>query len=187
MTVLDRLYTIEEFEQLLTLPENQDRLLELMNGAVVEKMPTEEHGMIASNVNIELGSYVKQHKAGRVGIEVRHRVMEDRLNSRLSDLSFTCAQRPVVKRGSVPHLPDIAIEIKSPDNFVKQFREKVEYYLANGVQLVWLVYPQQRMVEVYSLDGDVEILLDGDLLTGGAVLPGFSMPVAEVFADPLAE
>jgi len=187
MTVLERLYTIDEFEQLLPLPENGDRLLELINGEVVEKMPTEEHGMIASNINIELGSYVKQHKAGRVGIEVRHRVIEDRLNSRLPDISFTRAQRPVVKRGSVPHLPDIAIEIKSPDDTIKNFREKADYYLANGAQLVWLVYPQRRMVEVYSLDGDVEILLEGDLLTGGDVLPGFSMPVAEVFADPLAD
>jgi hypothetical protein len=43
------------------------------------------------------------------------------------------------------------------------------------------------MVEVYSLDGDVEILFEDDLLTGGDVLPGFSMPVSEVFADPLAD
>lgn len=186
MTVLDRPSTIDEFEQLLTLPENQERLLELINGEVIEKMPTEEHGMIASNINIALGLYVKQHKAGRVGIEVRHRVLDDRLNSRLPDISFTRAQRPVVKRGSVPHLPDLAIEIKLPDDTVKQFREKADYYLANGVQLVWLVYPQQHMVEVYSLDSDVEILLEGDLLTGSEVLPGFSMPVAEIFADPLA-
>lgn len=187
MTVLDRLCTIYEFEQMLSLPENQDRLLELINGEVVEKMHTEEHGMIASNINIELGSYVKQHKAGRVGIEVRHRVIEDRLNARMPDVSFTRAQRPVVKRESVPHLPDIAIEIKSPDDSIKQFRAKAEYYLANGVQLVWLVYPQQRMIEVYSLDGDVEILFEGGQLTGGEVLPGFSMPISEVFADPLEE
>ena len=93
----------------------------------------------------------------------------------------------MVKRGSVPHLPDIAIEIKSPDDTVKQLREKADYYLANGTQLVWLVYPHQRMVEVYSLDGDVEILFEDDLLTGGEVLPDFSMPVAEVFADPSAD
>ncbi|MEZ4865475.1 MAG: Uma2 family endonuclease [Caldilineaceae bacterium] len=187
MTVLERSYTITEFEQFLRLPENRDRLLELINGKIVEKMPTEERGMIASNINIELGSFVKRHKVGRVGIEVRHQVHSDSLNSRLLDISFTRAQRPVVKRGGVPHFPNIAIEIKSPDDSVKQFRDKAEYYLANGVELVWLVYPQQRMVEVYSLDGDVEILFEGDLVTGGEVLPGFELPVAEIFADPLAE
>ena len=53
--------------------------------------------------------------------------------------------------------------------------------------MVWLIYPEQRMVEVYTPDGDVEILFEGDMIDGGEVLPGFSMPVTEVFDDPLAE
>jgi Uma2 family endonuclease len=84
-------------------------------------------------------------------------------------------------------MPDLAVEIKSPDDTVKELREKAAYYLANGARLVWLIYPAKHMVEVYTPDGDVEILVEGDLLTGGDVLPGFSLPVAEVFADPLAE
>ena len=87
----------------------------------------------------------------------------------------------------MPHLPDLAVEIKSPDDTVKEMREKAAYYLAHGVRLVWLVYPHKRLVEVYRPDADVEILAVGDVLTGGEVLPGFSIPVADVFADPLAE
>ena len=179
--------TLNEFEAFLGLPENRDRLLELINGEIVEKMPTEEHGMIASNINIVLGLFVKQHKSGRVGIEVRHQVSEDSANSRLPDISFIRARRPVVTRGSVPNLPDLAVEIKSPNDSIRQFRNKAEYYLENGVTLVWLVYPEQRMVEVYSLDGDVEILFEGDVVTGGDLLPEFVMPVTEIFDDPLAE
>ncbi len=66
-------------------------------------------------------------------------------------------------------------------------REKAAYYLANGARQVWLVYPAQRMVEVYSPEADVEILMVGDQLTGGDILPGFAMSVVEVFADPLNE
>ena len=84
-------------------------------------------------------------------------------------------------------MPDLAVEIKSPDDSVRQLREKAAYYLANGARLVWLIYPQQRMIEVYDPDADVEILVEGDLLTGKEVLPDFNLPVAEVFADPLAE
>lgn len=63
-------------------------------------------------------------------------------------------------------------------------REKAAFYLGNGARLVWLVYLHKRIVEVYRPEADVELLLEGDILTGGEVLPGFSMPVADVFEDP---
>lgn len=182
-----RLVTIDEFERLLALSENRDRLLELVNGEVVEKMPTEEHGLIAGNLSFALGSYNRQHKLGRVGVEVRQRLPHDNLNSRMPDVSFSTARRPIVRRGGVPEVPDLAVEIKSPSDSVRQMREKAAYYLANGARLVWLVYPAQRIIEIYTPDADVEILIVGDQLTGGDVLPGFTMPVAEVFADPLNE
>lgn len=66
-------------------------------------------------------------------------------------------------------------------------RDTAAYYLANGVRLVWLVYPNYRLVEVYRSGADIEILGEEDMLTGGDVLPGFELPVRKVFADPLAE
>ncbi len=183
----ERLVTADEFESLIDLPENRARLLELINGAIVEKMPTEEHGLIGHNIDFALGTYNRQHKLGRVGFEVRQRLPQDKLNSRMPDISFSSARRPLVRKGGVPEMPDLAVEIKSPSDSVRQMREKAEYYLANGARLVWLVYPQKRFIEAYSLDADVEILLEGDTLTGGDVLPGFTLPVAEVFADPLGE
>ncbi len=192
MTVLtmptsEKQMTVAQFEEILKRPENSDRLLELINGEIVEKMPTEEHGMIATNLSIGLGLFARETKSGRVGTEVRYRIEEDDLNSRLPDVSFTRAQRPLVRKGSVPHFPDLAVEIKSPDDSIRKLREKAEFYLENGVAVVWLIYPEQQMVEVYMPDGDVEILLAGDVIDGGEVLPGFSMPVVEIFDDPLAE
>lgn len=187
MPTADKKLTIEQFEQFEQLPENRDRLLELINGEIVEKMPTEEHGLLSGNVITSLNNFVKPRRLGRVGTEVRHRQENDTRNSRLPDVSFTSVQRPLVRKGSVSHFPDLAIEIKLPDDSIRKLREKAEFYLQNGVALVWLIYPEQQMVEVYSLDGDVEILLTGDVVTGGEVLPGFAMPVAEIFDDPLAE
>jgi hypothetical protein len=62
-------------------------------------------------------------------------------------------------------------------------RETAAYYLANGARMVWLVYPEQRLVEVYHADADIQILTENDAIEGGALLPGFILPVVEVFAE----
>jgi Uma2 family endonuclease len=183
----ERLITADEFEHIVDLPENRERLLELINGEIVEKMPTQEHGFIAGNIITAINIFAKPRRLGRAAVEARHRAPEDSINARMPDVSFTSARQPMVTRGSVMYMPDLAVEIQSPDDTVKMMREKAIYYLANGARLVWLVYPRKHFIEVYSSDADVEILLEGDALTGGDVLPGFALPVAEVFADPLAE
>ena len=179
-----QLYSLAEFEALLDQPGNNNRLLELINGEIVEKMPTQRHGLVASNIGSALSAYAKQYKNGRPGVEVRHRATGDDRNSRLPDVSFTCANVPIVEQGSVTDMPDLAVEIKSPDDTIKQMRETADYYLANGSRLVWLVYPNLRMVEVYRPDADVEILDAEQILVGHDVLPGFALSVADVFADP---
>ncbi len=77
-------YTIEEFERFLALPENADRLFELIDGEIVEKMPTEEHGLIKVNIATELRNFTKPLGLGRVTSEPRARQTPDnRYNSRL--------------------------------------------------------------------------------------------------------
>ncbi len=87
----------------------------------------------------------------------------------------------MVTKGAVPRFPDLAVEVKSPGDSYRQMREKAAYYLANGTKLVWLVYPEKRLVEVYRADGDIQILTGDDTLDGGDVLPGFSMTVSDIF------
>lgn len=183
----ERKYTVEEFEQLFAQAEHGDRLLELIHGEIVEKMPTEEHGIVAGNAVFALRSYVQLHKSGRVGVEVRHRIPNDEWNSRMPDVSYSTARRALVTKGSVPTMPDLAVEVQSPDDTIKAMREKATYYLANGAKLVWLVYPRKRIVEVYTADGEIDILHESDTLSGAEVLPDFTLPVAELFADPFTD
>lgn len=178
--------TVEAFERLLRLPENRDRLLELIDGKIVEKMPTEEHGFIAAILATLLNNFVLPRKLGIVAVEARHRIPTDRRNSRLPDVSFRYGNGPLVREGAVPRMPDLAIEIQSPDDTVKAMREKAAYYLANGVRLVWLIFPQKRYVEVYRPCAEMEIFFGRDLLDGGDLLPGFTLPVQELFAEPQA-
>ncbi|MBL8162436.1 MAG: Uma2 family endonuclease [Anaerolineae bacterium] len=181
-----RLVTLDEFEQLLTQPEQQERLLELIHGEIVEKRPTEEHGEIQLIIGGALRTFVITRKLGRVSVETRHRMPGDTQNSRLPDISYIAGNRPRVTEGSVPQMPDLAVEIKSPDDSLKGLREKAQYYMANGTRMVWLVDPAKRLAIMLTPD-DEQILLENEALDGGDVLPGFSLPLREVFADPLAE
>lgn len=183
MAIEPKLYTIAEFERFLKEPKNEDRLFELVNGEIIEKMPTQEHGMIALNIGAEIRAYLKTNPIGRVGVEVRHRNPDDEHNDRLPDISFIAdTTSPVVKEGAVQRLPDLAVEIKSPDDTYRKMRDTAAYYLANGVKLVWLIYSEKRLIEVYHADGEIEILNEDDVLDGGDVLPGFRLSLNTVFA-----
>lgn len=177
------LYSVEEFERIADSPENSDRLFELINGEMVEKLPTEEHGMIvALLVRLILNFILSNNIKGRVATEARHRIPGDNRNARLPDVSYREGNRPLVRQGSISEMPDLAVEVKSPDDSLKDMRAKARYYLANGTKLVWLVEPQRRFVEVYSLD-DEAVLFEDDLLEGGTLLPGFRVTVREIFQD----
>ena len=182
-----RTCTLEEFEEFIALPENADRRFELIDGELVEKMPTEEHGVIVSILSGEIYVLLKQNPLGRVAVEARHRMPDDRRNSRIPDISFTSTERllPITRKGAVPQMPDLAIEIKSPDDSVTLLRAKAAYYLANGARMVWLIFPEQRLVEVYRPDADVLLLVDNelrhDVLEGGDVLPGFTLALQNIF------
>jgi Uma2 family endonuclease len=173
--------TIEAFEQFEQRPENQDRLFELINGEIVEKLPTEEHGVIVVNIVAPIREWIRQHKRGRVGVEVRHNRPGDNFNARLPDISYRIdTSAPVVRKGGVPVMPDLAVEVQSPGQSDELMAEKAAYYLANGSRMVWLAYPVRRSVEVRT-PGKVEALAEGDVLDGADILPGFTLPVREIF------
>ena len=186
MAVGAHLYTVEAFEALADSPQNVDRLLELVNGEIVEKMPTEDHGVITINISTPLATFAHSRKLGRVAVEVRYRRPGDEYNARIPDISFSSAKRPIVKEGSVPELPDLAVEVQSPRQSLKELREKAHYFLANGTRLFWLVIPAKQLVEVYTADEELVLNID-DTLSGGVVLPEFTLAVRDIFRDPLEE
>jgi Uma2 family endonuclease len=180
-----RLLMADEFEALIESPEYAERLLELIDGEIVEKMPTEELGLIVGNIYAPMWQHVVQHKAGRVVTEVRYRRPDDPRNVRLPDIAFIAGSRPLVRQGSIPHMPDLVVEVKSPSDSLKKLREKIRCYLANGTRLAFLVIPEGQVTEGYSPVEEFHLFI-GDTLSGADVLPGFSLPIAAIFADPAA-
>ena len=182
-----KINTIADYEAVVANPANSDRRFELIHGEIVEKLPTEEHGAIAAMIIHLLMAFILPRNLGRVSVEPRHQIPADNHNARLPDLAFTSTERalPIVKKGGVPQMPDLAIEIKSPDDRVREMREKADYYLRNGARMVWLVYPKSHSMEVCTLNPEdamqITPLAEDEALQGGDVLPEFSVTVGEFF------
>ncbi len=179
--------TIDELEKFLARPENQERRFELINGEIVERVElTMKRGLILGNLSAALHTFTRQNQlSGRAGISIDYCVPGDIYNYRTIDLSFRDTNEPVVTKGCVQGMPDFAIEIKTLDMTIKQLREKSEFYLANGTQLVWLVHPGKRLIEVHTAAGEY-IFTESDTISGDDVLPGFTLPVLDVFAGSMA-
>lgn len=181
MLVAKKFYTFQEYEAFINLPENSDRLFELINGEIVEKVPTQEHGVITVNIATDFKIYSRQNQFGRVAVEVLHRDPDDNHNGRQPDISFYVdASDPLVDEGAMPRMPDLAVEIQSPSDSIKKIREKATYLIEHGTRMVWLVYPAKQLIEVVTPD-DVEFYTMGDTISGEPVLPGFTMKVRDVF------
>lgn len=185
MLIADRVYTVEEFEELIALPENRDRLLELIHGRIHEKVPTQMHGFSA----VKIGKYLDNHLedndiAGYVGTEVRHQLPQDKRNSRLPDVSVRLTDEPAVRRGAVQQMPDLVIGIQSPDDTPEALRERMAYYLQNGTRLGWILYPDSETAEACTLENGIlkiEAIDANDSLDGRDVLPGFSVKLKKLF------
>lgn len=184
MQMISPTYTMNEFDAWIALPENQDRRFELIYGEIIEKMPTEEHGHIVFVLSGELYIYFKANPIGRVGVEVIHRQLTDPHNARMPDLSIIFdLESSVVKKGAVPRMPDIAVEVKSPDDTYLGIREKALFYINHGTQMVWLIYPEKRLVEVYKPNEDMQLLDINEMLIGDPLLPNFALPLKTIFGN----
>lgn len=186
MVVLRKLTTYHEFEQITNLPENEDRLLELINGEIVETMPKVTHGLVASRVQGWIFVYLLQNPIGEVMVEVDHKLVDDDENTRRPDVSFISHERfaPIDPNANVPFMPDLAVEVKSPSNYYtgqEGLREKAAYYLAHGSKLVWLVDTDKKQVEVHSVGESPRTITNDGALDGGEVLPGFTLSLSDLF------
>jgi Uma2 family endonuclease len=173
---------LAEFEAYIALPENSDRRLELIDGEIVESMPTLRHNLFSRNLFLKLYLHAEANDLGEVVYETSYRGADDDENYRVPDLGFTTKARllPVPENGAVPQMPDICIEFQSPDEDPKEMRAKASYYLANGAQEVWLFFTKRPRVEVMYPDGDSEFYKLGDTLTS-PLLPGLSIVLADIF------
>jgi len=181
---IEKLYTAEEFEAFLDRPENKDKRFELIHGEIIPKMPTQLHALIVMLLGHALMLYLTEHPLGWVFPEARYGLPDDDSNDRVPDLSFVREELgPVIESGPAPYMPDLAVEVQSPDDNPKDMREKADYYIANGSRMVWLIFTtkRSRRVEVFRPDQPMQTIGIDDMLDGGDVLPGFKVAVTALF------
>lgn len=145
------------------------------------------HGEIASELNLHMRVFVKQHKLGAItAAETGFQLTEGTVLA--PDIGFVRRERvpETLPAGFVPFAPDLAVEVMSPYNSASTMRDKVELNFRHGTQQIWVVHPQSRRVDIYthSETGSPELRFLGpeDALEGGDLLPGFRLPLADLFA-----
>lgn len=174
--------TVDEF-LVARLPDGK---AELVRGEVrVTPPPGAPHGAAASNLVFLLGVHVRQRGLGSVfGDSFGYELIRLPHTVRVPDASFVRADR-LPKEGVGPRLlkfaPDLAVEILSPSETASELEEKLRDCTASGTSLVWIVDPVRRTVMVISTDAPVRWLSEGDTLDGGAVIPGFTCAVSDIF------
>lgn len=173
--------TVDEYEAFTAQPENADRHFELINGELVEDMPTPEHGLIVQALLLFIGMYLLKNPIGRVFPEVRYRIPGDLDAATIPDVSYIAHPRTYDLKDVVPFMPDLAVEVQSPGQSKQVLSRKAHYYLAHGCKLVWLIYPDEQIVEVLAEDDRQLLTIDKTLTGSSAVLPGFTLPVRDIF------
>jgi Uma2 family endonuclease len=186
--VMDPLPGTATESDLLTLVEG-DRLVELIDGTLVEKPVGSLESRIALYLATAIVNFAKPRKLGVVtGADGTLRMKSGRV--RLPDIAFFGIDdlpggRP--PNDPIPTLPPtLAVEVISEGNTTREMDQKRSEYFESGSRLVWMIYPKTRTVAVFepSQSEPVRTLGEGDTLDGGTVLPGFSIPVTEIF-EPL--
>ena len=183
-----RKYTVADLEWLETLPEYADRRFELHEGELIDMpQPNDEHGYLAGEIYFRIRVFLAEQRLGRSTVSAGHYAIDDDETLLAPDVAFRRldpALEPPLSTW-VPRMPDLAVEVKSPNDTYAHMRRKAMLYLKRGTEIVWLVYPERRQVEVCALDADGEITseivgADGEL-SGGDVLPGFTLPLSTIF------
>jgi Uma2 family endonuclease len=172
-------------KDLLKLLTRTDRLFELVDGVLVEKVMGIAESMVASKLNRLIGIFAEEHDLGEVlCADGAVRLMPGLV--RIPDVSFiSWSQLPgkVAPEEPIPGLaPELAIEVLSKGNTRSEMDRKLKDYFLSGVRLVWYVNPKTRTTTVYTAPDRSRVVHEEETLDGGDLLPGLTIPLRQVFA-----
>ncbi|MEG3839670.1 Uma2 family endonuclease [Microcoleus sp. herbarium14] len=176
--------TVADLEQVqLILSEaHLDYQLELVDGKIIVMSPSD---IVSSEIGAEFGSllrnWVKPRKLGRV-FESNAGFILPNSDLRAPDVSFVVADRlKQSKRYFAELVPDLVVEIKSQSDRLKQEREKLLSFIELGAKVGILIDPDDRTVTIYTPTAEPVVLRDGDTISIPELLPGWEVPVAELW------
>lgn len=173
-------------DDILRIEAQEDRLYELENGVLVEKPMGWYESIIAAQIILEIGIFLRTRDLGQVlGADGSLQIMPGVV--KIPDVSFISWERfpdQELSRRPIPALvPDLAVEVLSETNTSAEMDSKLQRYFQAGVRLVWLIDPNSRSATSYRSPAEsIHIPSDGEL-SGEEVLPDFRLSLAKLFAQ----
>jgi Uma2 family endonuclease len=180
-----------EFAPPIEIESPDGELYEIVDGRRIEIPMSYHAGLVATELTIELGAHIRpqEPRPGHLAVEVLFQIplTKDSTRQRRPDIALVSAERwPIERPQSLKAdawdvVPDLVVEVVSPTDRAADLLEKVYEYFQAGVRLVWLIYPTLRCIHVFEALNQIRVLTGADILDGGAVLPGFQLPVHRLF------
>jgi Uma2 family endonuclease len=171
-------------EEIMRLPDN-GYSYEVVDGELVMSPKNNlQHGDLCAEILMRMRAHAKKHKMGRVFDSNTGYWMINR-NLRAPDVSFISIGRlpgRAIKefmRGA----PDLVVEVLSPTNTRSEMDKRLRDFFVSGTKLVWIIDPDERFAEVCRSLTDRKIVGPGGTLEGEELLPGFELPLTELFED----
>lgn len=171
------------------------RRVELVRGRLVVHEPAGfNHGELTLRIGMALKTHLEREREREGWQRTRGRLA-------VADPGFTIARSPDTVRApdvayvsrerfsrpmpeGFPELaPDLAVEVRSPNDRTGELLAKVADWLTAGTQLVWVIEPARRTVTVYRADGSVRVVAGEEVLEGETLLPGFTMALPTLFTE----
>lgn len=171
-------------DELLAMPHNGYRF-ELIKGALYQMAPaSSQHGRIALRIGWRLAQFVEENGLGETYAAETGFVIDTAPDTvRAPDASFVSKERAAIALGEgfFPGAPDLAIEVVSPSDRPVEVEDKAFDWLRAGTRMVIVIDPSNRVATIYHGLDDIETLTEGDTIDGGYVVPGWTLPLADVF------
>ncbi|MDQ7026724.1 MAG: Uma2 family endonuclease [Anaerolineae bacterium] len=179
--VLDRKrMAVDDFEDFVDLPQNNDKLFEFIGGEIVEVPSNPYSSKISARITVFIGMYLLQNDIGHLTGEAGgYKVSGERYTPDVAVILYD-KQKKLARKGYNDNPPDLAVEVMSPSDNDDKLRIKITNYLAAGT-IVWVVDPDEEVVEVYELGKPVRIVEKTGTLTVESILPSFKLAVKDIF------
>jgi len=180
--------TAEEFE---TLPDGVgyelvDGDLRARHGHNAGRSMSSLTSWVGGRLMIRLGGFVETHNLGWIfPADNGYQYFPDQPRTlRRPDVSFVKLERlkaDEIRDGWLRDVPDLVVEVVSPNDLFYEVEEKIAEFRRVGVPLIWIVIPPVRSVRVIRADGSSSLIGEGEELLGEGVVPGFACRVADLF------
>ncbi len=183
MAVGEKLYTADDLYRIAS-HDNGGRRYELVRGVLIDMSPNFiGHSTLAMWLVHLLLTFVEANDLGDVtGPDGGYKLFTDPDTVRAPDVAFIEKARSQKGDGYYLGAPDLAVEIMSESNTVNETGDKIIEYFQAGTQLVWIIHPKSKTVDVYHKTiTDIRILDINGVLDGGDMLPGFTLTIRELF------